>query len=116
MLITVSISWNRATIELQLQGNEAGAQPNDHGGKPQAGGGSLASCRLTRPRLTNTIRPPLVHSCTFGHPMVGAVAQLGERSNRTAEVRGSTPLGSTKSTENSEPSLKSPPQTAGGDT
>ncbi len=28
----------------------------------------------------------------------GAVAQLGERSNRTAEVRGSTPLGSTKTT------------------
>gem|GEM_PF-5194171 len=26
----------------------------------------------------------------------GAVAQLGERSNRTAEVRGSTPLGSTR--------------------
>ncbi len=25
----------------------------------------------------------------------GAVAQLGERSNRTAEVRGSIPLGST---------------------
>ena len=27
----------------------------------------------------------------------GAVAQLGERSNRTAEVRGSIPLGSTNS-------------------
>jgi hypothetical protein len=27
----------------------------------------------------------------------GAVAQLGERRNRTAEVRGSNPLGSTKS-------------------
>tara|TARA_Y100001934_G_C12378223_1_gene790555 strand:+ start:1255 stop:1473 length:219 start_codon:yes stop_codon:yes gene_type:complete len=26
----------------------------------------------------------------------GAVAQMGERSNRTAEVRGSNPLGSTK--------------------
>jgi hypothetical protein len=29
-------------------------------------------------------------------PGSGAVAQLGERSNRTAEVRGSIPLGSTK--------------------
>src|SRR5216684_5467832 len=28
----------------------------------------------------------------------GAVAQLGERRNRTAEVRGSNPLGSTKET------------------
>jgi hypothetical protein len=27
---------------------------------------------------------------------IGDVAQLGERSNRTAEVRGSTPLISTK--------------------
>src|SRR5882672_2221714 len=30
------------------------------------------------------------------HRAGGAVAQLGERRNRTAEVRGSNPLGSTK--------------------
>src|SRR5262245_24602533 len=30
-------------------------------------------------------------------PSLGAVAQMGERCNRTAEVRGSIPLGSTKS-------------------
>ena len=28
-------------------------------------------------------------------PRLGAVAQMGERCNRTAEVRGSIPLGST---------------------
>jgi hypothetical protein len=38
--------------------------------------------RLLRPRAS--ARP------------AGAVAQLGERRNRTAEVRGSNPLGSTK--------------------
>ena len=33
------------------------------------------------------------HGCIFG----GAVAQLGERLVRNEEVRGSTPLGSTRS-------------------
>jgi hypothetical protein len=32
----------------------------------------------------------------------GAVAQLGERCNRTAEVRGSIPLGSTKTPKKSD--------------
>jgi hypothetical protein len=32
----------------------------------------------------------------------GAVAQMGERCNRTAEVRGSIPLGSTKTTNKSD--------------
>src|ERR1700719_1073265 len=36
--------------------------------------------------------PFAAHSCPTG----GAVAQLGERRNRTAEVRGSNPLGSTR--------------------
>ena len=31
----------------------------------------------------------------WGAPTDGAVAQMGERCNRTAEVRGSIPLGST---------------------
>lgn len=36
-------------------------------------------------------------------PKKGAVAQMGERCNRTAEVRGSIPLGSTKFLENERP-------------
>jgi hypothetical protein len=35
------------------------------------------------------------HSIGLFVPAAGAVAQLGERRNRTAEVRGSNPLGST---------------------
>ncbi len=34
--------------------------------------------------------------CPLRRPGGGAVAQLGERRNRTAEVRGSNPLGSTR--------------------
>ena len=42
---------------------------------------------------------PLAKTCakSAGFPSGGAVAQLGERLVRNEEVRGSTPLGSTKS-------------------
>ena len=41
--------------------------------------------------------PPVPPQPRVAGPGDGAVAQLGERRNRTAEVRGSNPLGSTKS-------------------
>ena len=47
---------------------------------------------------SNAAYMPLVRGelpARHGLRWCGAVAQLGERSNRTAEVRGSTPLGST---------------------
>ena len=37
---------------------------------------------------------PLARPLNAAH-LTGAVAQMGERCNRTAEVRGSIPLGST---------------------
>ncbi|VFU08603.1 protein of unknown function [Methylocella tundrae] len=37
---------------------------------------------------------------------MGAVAQMGERCNRTAEVRGSIPLSSTNKTNNLEPAAE----------
>ena len=53
------------------------------------GGRSLARCPLHRPdRLAKDVRILLRQAR-------GAVAQMGERCNRTAEVRGSIPLGST---------------------
>jgi hypothetical protein len=45
--------------------------------------------RLQHP---NQVAKPSIMAC--GQPR-GAVAQMGERCNRTAEVRGSIPLGST---------------------
>ncbi len=50
----------------------------------------LGQLPLTGVALTGTF--PVLHGGYFGH--VGAVAQLGERCNRTAEVRGSIPLSS----------------------
>ena len=38
---------------------------------------------------------PFIQACAPRSPVGGAVAQMGERCNRTAEVRGSIPLGST---------------------
>jgi hypothetical protein len=55
--------------------------------------------------ILDTVRTALVNGDhVAGQPAnasarpAGAVAQLGERRNRTAEVRGSNPLGSTKET------------------
>ncbi len=52
----------------------------------------------------DTRRPPAINAAFLFGPAIfvqfgsarGAVAQLGERRNRTAEVRGSNPLGSTR--------------------
>ena len=49
-----------------------------------AGDGGLTHCNIAGPSLSEA-----------PHAKDGAVAQLGERCNRTAEVRGSIPLGST---------------------
>ena len=43
------------------------------------------------PRFLDNASTPNINGATFG-----AVAQMGERCNRTAEVRGSIPLGSTR--------------------
>ena len=76
----------------------AGASGPD--GVPFGGGSRL--WETGRSALDRGGRPPLngAHPTRGLHPppeTVGAVAQMGERCNRTAEVRGSIPLSSTNS-------------------
>src|SRR5579872_1105028 len=67
---------------------------------PLRGGASLTA-PLPNPKWPQfakdrqTLIPPLPQGIVSWGGRNGAVAQLGERRNRTAEVRGSNPLGST---------------------
>ena len=58
----------------------------------------VARMRFSR-RFFGAVRRESLHRfrplAIWGAPTDGAVAQMGERCNRTAEVRGSIPLGST---------------------
>src|SRR4029077_7250572 len=65
-----------------------------NGTRPQGQGEvwSVQPCSTgpAEPRFLDNASTPNINGATFG-----AVAQMGERCNRTAEVRGSIPLGST---------------------
>src|SRR5690606_21893254 len=73
-----------------------GPQGPGDGSRMAAAGRRCGALAIT-PALLDNPRTRLLNATSHAPACAsGAVAQMGERCNRTAEVRGSIPLGSTK--------------------
>ena len=89
-MATRSLSDKAATEANMRQRDFANALTLDRAAGNPSGGSAEAAHQPRREPIDSAPPPDLK-----GRLLAGAVAQMGERCNRTAEVRGSNPLSST---------------------